>query len=126
SQALLTIGYAPRGRLADSQEIVLELHHPSVGEEKGRIALGYERRRRDNLMVRIAEKIEKRLTNLVCGPADRATILPHLAAASHPQLHRGCGCWATDARTLRGPSVRPCYAATLVVPWKAGRSGSQM
>ena len=52
------------GTLVGAKEHVLELVHPCVGEQQGRIVVRYQRAGRDNLVSLGAEILEKRSANL--------------------------------------------------------------
>jgi len=41
SEALLAVHHAHRLRRADSEEVILERHHPGVGEQQRRVAHGH-------------------------------------------------------------------------------------
>ena len=62
--AVVAPGLAP-------QEHILELVHPRVGEEKGRVVLGNQRRTAHDLVLPLLEKLEERRTNRVGGQATR-------------------------------------------------------
>src|SRR5208337_5385503 len=61
TQTFLTIHDAQVLRRAHAEEIILERHHPGVGEEQRRVALGNQRRRRHDRMTVRGEEIEKGL-----------------------------------------------------------------
>jgi hypothetical protein len=69
SQAFLAIRDPARGRGPHAQEIILELNHPGVGEQQGRIALGDQRCGRHDLMTALLEEVEERLSDFGRGPA---------------------------------------------------------
>src|SRR3984893_5762950 len=83
-QALLAISNARPRRLAYTQEKTLERDHPGMGKKQRRVALGHQRSRGDNLMAAFPEKVEKRLTDVVCSPAHVGFILTQTPAAVHP------------------------------------------
>ena len=74
--ALLGGGRARRGPPFATEERVLELVHPRVGEQQGRVVRRYERRASDDLVAVAGEVIEKALANLA-GP--HPAILPQKA-----------------------------------------------
>ncbi len=69
SQAFLDVDDAHVLRCAHAKEIILELHHPGVDEEQGRVALGNQRGRRHDRVTALGEEIEKRLSNFCGCPA---------------------------------------------------------
>ena len=72
-QALLGRGGTAIGALLDTGEQVLELHHPGAGEHQRRIVAGDKRPRRDDLVSRLAEEVEKGRAGLVDAGHGRGT-----------------------------------------------------
>src|SRR6185295_16896508 len=68
-----------------AQEPALELHHPGVGEEQGRIGAGHERRRRHARVAVALEVLEECFANL--GASHGTVILP--SALSRPRWASG-------------------------------------
>jgi hypothetical protein len=50
-----------------TQEIILELIHPRVGEHQGRVVFHHNRGRRDNFMSFGTEKVQESLTYICAG-----------------------------------------------------------
>ena len=55
-QALLGIGHAPELRAAHPQEILLELVHPGIGEQQGRVILHHQGCRGDDFVFPLLKK----------------------------------------------------------------------
>jgi hypothetical protein len=66
-QAFLTVDHPAILRGDQSEEYILELVHPGVGEKQGLIANGDYRRAGDKLVVLAFEKIYKAVSYFFCG-----------------------------------------------------------
>src|SRR6188768_1777702 len=96
-------------------EDVLELHHPGVGEEEGRIVRGNEGAARTDLVAVPREELEKCLPDLVGRAAHRGTLLP----GKRPLRNYG-GPWPPAARFAdHGGLVRPPRLASRPLPLRA-------
>ncbi len=95
-QTLLGRGGAAVGAFLDAGEQVLELHHPGTGEHQRRIVAGDEWPRRDDLVSRLAEEIEKGRAGLVDAGHGRGTRSSGSRALGH-----GKGRWPHLAAPLR-------------------------
>ena len=73
SKTFLRRSGAAVGALLDTGEQVLELHHAGTGEHQRRIVAGDERPRRDDLVSRLAEEVEKSRAGLVDAGHGRGT-----------------------------------------------------
>ena len=71
AQAFLHVDDAQMLRRSHAQEIILELHHPGVGEEQGRVALGNQGGRRHDRVATLGEEVEKRLSYFSGSPAHK-------------------------------------------------------
>ena len=61
-------GHRPVVRpLLDAGEHILELHHPGIGEQQGRVVVRHQRRGRDDLVAMSAEEVEEARADLVGG-----------------------------------------------------------
>jgi hypothetical protein len=67
SQTFLAVGYSAIRRRHQSQEYILELIHPGVGEEQGLVANGDYRRTGDKLVVLTFEKVYKAVSYFFCS-----------------------------------------------------------
>src|SRR6266851_8812116 len=89
AQAFLAIDDTLRGRRADTEEVVLELHHPRVGEEQGGVAFGNQGGGRDDCMSALGKEIEEGLADTVTGPMHVRTILTRSVRLGEAAILRG-------------------------------------